>query len=166
MAKPVLLGRISGFFGVRGWVKVYSYTEPREAVLDYGSWLLEKDGDWQTVRPVDGKRHGKTVIVKLEGYDDRDQAAALLDCEFGVDREQMPEPDEGTYYFSDLEGLEVEHRDGKRLGLVANVMETGANDVLVVRDNGTERLIPFITGDVVKDVDLDAGLIRVDWEWD
>ena len=166
MAKPVLLGRISGFFGVKGWVKLYSYTEPREAVLDYENWVLERDGQWQTVKPVEGQRHGKTVIVKLEGIDDRDAAAPLLGCEFGVMREHMPEPDEGTYYFSDLEGLEVVHRDGTSLGSVARVMETGANDVLVVQGDGTERLIPFVTGHVVEVVDLDEGVIRVDWEWD
>ena len=166
MTKPVLLGRISGFFGVKGWVKVYSYTEPREAILDYGDWLLDRNGDWQTFVPVEGKRHGKTVIAKLEGIDDRDQAAELLDCEIGIRREHLPEPEQGTYYFSDLEGLEVEHLDGSRLGAVAYVLETGANDVLVLKDGDKERLVPFVVDRVIREVNLDEGVIRVDWEWD
>jgi len=159
------MGRISGFFGVRGWVKVYSYTDPREAVLDYGNWLVGRAGEWRPLALIDGKRHGKTVIAKLEGIDDRDDAAALIDCEIGIRREDLPEPDEGKFYFSDLEGLRVEHIDGKRLGRVAHVLETGANDVLVVRDGETERLIPFVADSVIRDVDLAGGVIHVDWEW-
>ncbi|MDJ0941650.1 MAG: ribosome maturation factor RimM [Woeseiaceae bacterium] len=166
MEEPVLLGRVSGFFGVRGWVKVYSYTDPREAVLDYPHWLIKRGGNWETHTLAEGKRHGKTVIARLEGFDDRDQATSLLDCDIAVRREDLPEPDEGHYYFSDLEGLEVVHQDCKALGRVAYLLETGANDVLVVRDGETERLIPFVAGDVIKDVDLAAGLIRVDWDWD
>ena len=160
------MGRISGFFGVRGWVKVYSYTEPREGVLDYRTWLVGSAGKWRPMALVDGKRHGKTVIAKLEGIDDRDDAAALIDCDIGVRRDDLPEPDEGRFYFSDLEGLSVEHIDGTRLGQVAYVMETGANDVLVVRDGDAERLIPFVVDRVVKDVDIAGGVVHVDWEWD
>ena len=166
MAEPVLMGRVSGHFGVKGWVKVYSYTEPREALLSYGHWLIRRDEGWQALRVLDGKRHGKTVIAKLEGFSDRDEAAAIIDCDIGIRREELPEPNEGQYYFSDLEGLEVEHVDGSGLGRVATILETGANDVLVVRDGKTERLIPFVTDQVVRSVDLDAGVIHVDWEWD
>ena len=166
MTEPVLMGRISGFFGVKGWVKVYSYSEPREALLNYRRWLVRKDDGWETVELLDGKRHGKTVIAKLEGFDDRDAAQALIDADIGIRREELPELDEGTYYFRDLEGLRVEHLDGRGLGHVASVMETGANDVLVVRDDDAERLIPFVTDRVVREVDLAEGIIRVDWEWD
>lgn len=166
MAEPVLMGRVSGHFGVQGWVKVYSYTEPREALLAYRNWLIRRGEAWQAIKLVDGKRHGKTVIAKLEGFSDRDQAATLIDCDIGVRREELPEPEEGTFYFSDLEGLRVEHMDGSSLGLVASILETGANDVLVVRDGDSERLIPFVADRVIKQVDLEAGTIHVDWEWD
>jgi 16S rRNA processing protein RimM len=166
MAEPVLMGRVSGHFGVKGWVKVYSYTEPREALLAYPSWLVRQGESWLAIKLEEGKRHGKTVIAKLEGYSDRDQAAALIDCDIGIRRDELPELEEGQYYFSDLEGLRVEHVDGSSLGLVTNILETGANDVLVVRTDDTERLIPFIVGQVVQSVDLEAGVIRVDWEWD
>lgn len=161
----MILGRISGLFGVKGWVKVFSYTEPREALLDYDALLLKRDSRWQTTRLVEGQRHGKTVIVRFDGCDDRDEAEKLLGCDIGVMREAMPEPEEGSYYFSDLKGLRVVQRDGTELGEVADVMETGANDVLVVKGD-KERLIPFVTEEVILGVDLDKGEIRVDWEWD
>jgi len=165
LTQPVILGRIVGLFGVRGWIKVYSYTEPREAVLDYRDWLLGRDGDWQRVELAEGKRHGKAVIARLEGIDDRDAAAELIGSDIGVDRDALPEPEEGHYYWADLEGLAVVHRDGSELGRVACLLATGANDVLVV-DGPVERLIPFVPGTVILDVDLAAGVIHVDWEWD
>ena len=162
---PVVLGRISGLYGVKGWIKVFSYTDPREAVLEYREWLVRRDGDWKVLQLAEGKRHGKTVIARLDGIDDRDVAASYVDCDIGVPRTAMPEPDDGSYYWSDLEGLEVVHRDGRQLGTVAYVMETGANDVLVTKGDA-ERLIPFVIDEVVLDVDLDNGVISVDWEWD
>lgn len=162
---PVVLGRISGLFGVQGWVKVYSYTDPREAVLEYREWLVRRNSDWQAMQVAEGKRHGKTVIARLDGVDDRDGAATLLGCDIGVSRTAMPDPDDGSFYWSDLEGMEVVNRDGTALGSVAYVMETGANDVLVT-EGDTERLIPFVIDEVVLDVDLDKRVILVDWEWD
>jgi 16S rRNA processing protein RimM len=165
LTQPVILGRVVGLFGVRGWIKVYSYTEPREAVLDYREWLLCRDGTWQPVELAEGKRHGKAVIARLAGIADRDAAAELLGSDIGVHRDALPDPGEGQYYWADLEGLTVVHKDGTELGKVAGLMATGANDVLVV-DGPVERLIPFVPGTVILDVDLDAGVIRVDWEWD
>ena len=165
MPVPVVLGRISGFFGVRGWVKVYSYTEPREAVLSYKRWLLSKNGEWQAATVAEGKRHGKTVIARLDGVDDRDQAADLIGRDIGVPRDELPETDEGEYYWSDLEGLRVVRKDGSVIGEVSYLLETGANDVMVI--NGErEHLVPFVKDEVVLDVDIAGGVIRVDWEWD
>ena len=164
-SEPIVLGRISGLFGVRGWVKVYSYTEPREAVLDYGHWLLRRDGAWQPAEVAEGQRHGKTVIARVDGFDNRDDAATLIGNEIAVPREALPETEEGHYYWSDLEGLAVERKDGEKLGTVTQLMETGANDVMVI-EGDRERLVPFVMGDVVIDVDLAAGVITVDWDWD
>jgi len=165
LRQPVILGRIVGLFGIRGWLKVHSYTEPREALLDFRDWLLNRDGDWQRFGLVEGRRHGKGIVVRLQGIDERDAAAELLDSDIGVDRDALPEAEEGQYYWADLEGLTVVHKDGTQLGKVAYLMATGANDVLVV-DGPVERLIPFVPGTVILDVDLVAGVIRVDWEWD
>ena len=159
------MGRITGLFGVRGWVKVYSYTQPREAVLNYDRWLLGRKDGWQEATVAEGQRHGKTIIARLDGYVDRDQAAGLVGADIGVPREAMPETESDQYYWSDLEGLRVLHRDGTELGRVAYMLETGANDVMVVQGE-QERLIPFVLDKVVLGVDLDKGEIEVDWEWD
>ena len=164
--KPVIVGRISGLFGVRGWVKIHSFTDPREAILDYRDWLVEAGGEWQSIAVAEGKPHGKTIIARLEGIDDRDIAAGYVQASIGIHRSQLPETADGEYYWSDLEGLTVRKEDGTVLGTVARLLETGANDVLVVREADREVLVPFIPGQVVKDVDLDKGLIDVDWEWD
>jgi len=144
---------------------VYSYTEPREAVLNYDRWLLTGNNGWQEATVAEGQRHGKTVIVRINGYDDRDQAAGLIGTEIGVPRDELPETDSDHYYWSDLEGLSVVHRDGTELGKVDHLLETGANDVMVVKGE-TERLVPFVMDKVVLGVDLAKGEIRVDWEWD
>ena len=163
--QPVVLGRISGLFGVKGWVKVYSYTEPREAVLNYGRWLLSANGGWREATVAEGQRHGKTIIARIDGYIDRDQAAELVGTDIGVPRDEMPDTESGEYYWSDLEGLTVVHRDGTELGRVDHLIETGANDVMVVKGE-QERLIPFVMDKVILGVDLDKGEIEVDWEWD
>ncbi len=163
--KPVVLGRISGLFGVKGWLKIRSYTDPREAILDYEGWLIEQDGTWKTVEAVEGKRHGKTVIVRLAGVEDRDAAAGYVNTVIAVSRDKLPATGDKEYYWSDLEGLQVLGQDGRLLGRVAYLLETGANDVLVVQGD-KETLIPFIVGDVVKNVDLAKGEIHVSWDWD
>jgi 16S rRNA processing protein RimM len=160
-----VLGRISGVFGVRGWVKIYSYTDPREAVLSYESWLLAHDGDWQAAKVAEGQRHGKAVVARIDGFDDRDQAAALIGKDIAVTRDALPDTEDGQYYWQDLEGLTVLRSDGSKLGTVAYLLETGAHDVLVVAGD-VERLIPFVMDEVVIDVDLAKGVISVDWEWD
>ena len=160
-----MLGRVSGLFGVKGWVKVFSYTQPREAILDYGRWFVKRQGEWQAAAISEGKRHGKSVIVHLEGVDDRDEAAALVDCDIAVDRAAMPDADDGSYYWADLEGLKVVRRDGTELGNVAYLMETGANDVMVVQGD-RQRLVPFVREQYVKRVDLEHDVVVVDWDPD
>lgn len=171
--KPVTLGRISGLYGVRGWVKVFSYTEPREALLDYKEWLVGVRGTWATVTLAEGKTHGKSLVARLEGTDDRDSAARFVGADIAVMRECMPEAGQGEYYWADLEGLQVRHRDGRMLGRVACMLATGAHDVMVVRRDGAggsngerEVLIPFVLEKFVLGVDLDKKVIDVDWEWD
>ena len=163
--QPVVLGRITGLFGVKGWVKVYSYTVPREAVLDYGRWLLSRKDGCREATVAEGQRHGKSIIARLEGYTDRDQAAELIGTDIVVPRDELPGTDPGEYYWSDLEGLTVVHRDGTVLGKVAYLLETGANDVMVL-EGEQERLVPFVMDEVVLGVDFARGVIDVDWEWD
>lgn len=164
-SKPVILGRVTGLYGVKGWIKVHSYTEPREAILDYKDWLLLRDGDRQSVKLAEGKRQGKAVIARIDGVDDRDDAAGYVGNDIAVPRERLPDTGRGEFYWADLEGLQVVHSDGRILGKVAYLLATGANDVLVVHGD-EEILIPFVQEEVIKDVDLAAGVINVDWEWD
>lgn len=158
----VVLGRITGLFGVRGWVKLFSETEPRDGVLTYSPWYLRRDGEWVAHRLAEGKRHGKGVVVRLEGYDDRDRARDLIGREIAVLREQLPAAGAEEYYWADLIGLEVSTSDGVELGRVDHLLETGANDVLVV-EGERQRLIPFVAP-VVVEVDRDNGRLVVDWD--
>jgi 16S rRNA processing protein RimM len=168
----VLVGRVSSPFGIKGWVKISSYTQPLENILDYGPWQLRNSNSGEAVRVVElqeGKAHGKGLVAKLPGVDNRDQAELLKGLEILVAREQLPEIEEGRYYWADLEGLQVETVDGKSLGWVDHMMEAGAADVMVVcgEDKDKKRcLIPFIRDEVIRNVDLKAGVIRVDWEDD
>ena len=169
----VPLGKISGLFGVKGWVKIYSNTQPRENILQYSPWYLKIDGQWQEYPLLEGKPHGKGVIAHLSGCDDRDIAAELIGAQIAIKREQLPDTEEGEYYWSDLKGLKVVNLEGVELGKVASMFETGSNDVMVVHETaktggnkGKERLIPYVTGDVIHEVNLEEGLITVDWEAD
>lgn len=160
-----MLGRITGIFGTRGWVKVWSYTEPAANILDYRRWQVSTPTGWVPVEVVDGQRQGKNMIVHLRGCDDRDQARAYMGAEVAVGRDELPELASGEYYWTDLEGLRVVNQDGVELGTVESLLETGANDVLVVKGE-RERLIPYLPDRVVMAVDLAHGLLRVDWDPD
>jgi 16S rRNA processing protein RimM len=144
---------------------VYSYTQPRENIIQYQPWQLNQGGDWQPRQVAEGQRHGKGVIARLAGCEDRDQAMLLMGTEIGIRRDQLPAPEPGEYYWSDLQGLEVVTEKGDSLGRVDHLIETGANDVLVVKGD-RERLIPFVMQQVVTRVDLGAGTIQVDWDKD
>jgi len=159
----VEVGRISGLYGVRGWVKVFSYTDPRENVVDYGPWYLRGPQGMAEMRVAEGRAHGKGVVVRLEGYDDREQARGLIGREILVRRDQFPPAEPGEYYWSDLVGLRVVTTAGVELGMVDHLLETGANDVLVVKGE-RERLIPFVPEQVVTEVDLAGKRLTVDWD--
>lgn len=159
------IGKIAGVFGVKGAVKVFSYTEPRENILKYPVWHLKKGTDNKEVRLLSGQRQGKSVVVRLGGVIERDQAAELNGWEILIERSQLPPVAEGEYYWADLEGLSVVTTQGVDLGIVDYLLETGANDVLVVKSE-RERLIPFLRDQTIKLVDLSQGKIVVDWDPD
>jgi len=159
----IALGRINGHFGVKGWVKIYSYTKPREQIVAYPTWWLRLGREWRSIKVLEGKAQAKTVIARLEGIDSREQAEVLIGAEIAINRDQLQPVAEGEYYWVDLIGLQVETLSGESLGVVEDLMETGANDVLVIRGE-RERLIPFVQGQFVKEVDLKAGKMRVDWD--
>jgi len=160
--KLVTLGRISGVFGVRGWVKVHSYCEPRANIVGFGVWTVRQRGEERTVEIEDGRAQGARVVAKLRGVDDRDHARALVGAEIVVERTALPKCEPGEYYWTDLEGLTVVTPGGARLGAVDHLVATGGHDVLVLAGQ-PERLIPFVPGAVIRSVDLDARVIVADW---
>ena len=132
-----------------------------EAILGYRPWLLGEQKN--PVKIVDGRKQGKGLVALLPGFEDREQAIKLVGQQIFVERDQLPPTVEGEYYWTDLEGLEVHTTNGDVLGRVEKLMETGANDVLVIRGE-REHLVPFVQGQYVKRVDLEGGLIEVDWD--
>ncbi|MHB8623527.1 MAG: ribosome maturation factor RimM [Sulfuricaulis sp.] len=170
MTKPsgtdglVLFGRISGLFGVQGWVKVFSHARPREAIIGYSPWLVKISGDWREIIVEEGRAQGKGVVAKLAGVDDRDQASGLIGAEIAVKLAQLAPLKKGEYYWAQLVGLEVINLAGQGFGKVSHLFDSGANDVLVIR-NGRERWLPA-TANVIREVNLEAGVIRVDWDAD
>lgn len=157
----VPIGRINGLYGVRGWLKVFSHTQPRDNILNYSPWLIQ-DKEWVL---AEGKAHGKGIVVKLSGIDDRDAAACLIGSDIYIRRNQLQPLAEDEYYWLDLIGMQVQTVEGIPLGKVASLFETGANDVMVVQGE-RERLLPWLPDSVIVTVDCQARSITVDWDPD
>lgn len=166
----IVLGKITAPYGIKGWVKVFSFTEPMDQILDYGQWLLRQDGVLSKATIKGGRSHGKGMVAQLVEVADRNDAERVSGSEILVSRDQLPELDQGEYYWFELEGLRVSNREGVDLGVVSHLISAGgANDVLVVQGDEhsvdrEERLIPYLPDQGVTDVDMAAGLIKVDWD--
>jgi len=164
----IILGHLAGAYGVKGWVRVYSETSPIDNILRYSPWYLESrqdSGQWHSVKLIAGRRQGKGIVAQIQGCDDRDRAAEMRGIRIAVHAEQLPDLGSDEYYWRDLIGLEVVNQQGIRLGRVDSLMETGSNDVLVV-EGDRERLIPYLPGSVVIEVDTDQKRLLVDWDED
>jgi 16S rRNA processing protein RimM len=160
----VVLGRIGAPFGVRGWVKVQSYTDPPEGVVNYLPWDLARNGSLGAWAVMDWKAAGGQLAVRLEGVDTREAAQALTGAEVRVERAALPPTAPGVYYWDDLVGLEAATPDGVPLGLVAGILELPAHPVLVLRGD-RERLVPLVPERLV-DVDLGNRRLTLDWHPD
>lgn len=160
----IRIGHIIGAQGINGWVKVFSDTSPRENILNYSPWKIQMGDRLETVG-FHGRLQGKNVVAKLAGIEDREAASQLSGSKICILAQQLPKLDKGEYYWSDLIGLEVESLKAEPLGTIESMMETGANDVMVLQGD-RERLIPFVMEDVVKDIDLDNRRLVVDWKPD
>lgn len=161
----IIVGQVSGLFGTRGWMKIFSYTRPRTNIASFDLWYLQRAGEWRAFRPAEARAQGSGVIARLEGVDDRDAAAAYVRSVIAVERTQLPALPAGEFYWSELLGLRVENLAGESLGVVSTLLENGAHDVLEVVGD-TTRLIPYVRGVYVVDIDPAAGLLRVDWHRD
>lgn len=162
--EAVCVGHILGAQGVKGEVRVFSNTDPRENIVSYSPWLVEVDGKKETIE-VNGRLQGKNVIASLAGVEDRDSATALVGSKIYILPEQLPKLDDDEYYWSDLIGMEVKSLQAEVLGTIESMMETGASDVMVLKGD-KERLIPFVMEDIVREIDLVNRQMIVDWQAD
>lgn len=167
--KPMIIGRLGAVYGIKGWIKVNSFTEIPEGIFDYSPWLIQHKGEWVEVTLSDYKRHGKGLIAKLKGFDQREETQALTGADIAIHAEQLPELEE-DYYWRDLIGCTVVTTQGYDLGKITDMMETGSNDVIVIKANATdafgkkERLLPFLEEQVIINVDITAKRIEVNWD--
>lgn len=165
--RRVTLGRVVGAYGVKGWVKVISSTRPERNILDYSRWWIAK-GEGYEAKLLEGRVHGRGLVAQISGRDglpitDRNISESLIGSEIQVERSALPPAGDGQYYWHDLIGLKVQSEQGDALGEVTEITSNGAQDILVVKDAETERLIPFVQDHIIKSVDIDQGLIVADW---
>lgn len=172
--RRVTLGRVAGVYGVKGWIKVYSYTRPAQNILKYRRWWLVH-GDGFEAQLLAGKVQGSSLVAQIgdaegKAIEDRDVAAGFIGAEIQVERSEMPKLPDGQFYWADLLGLKVENTDGVPLGAVVDVTSNGAQDILVIveqqGDAKTERLIPFVCPQIVREVDMPGGRIICEWQPD
>lgn len=164
MTDRVIVGRFGSPFGVRGWIKIYSYTDPIENILKYPHWQIEINSTWQPVLIESIKKQAKGIIAKIKDYESPEEVRTFTNHSIAIYRHELPALPHDEYYWSDLTGLKVLTTTGTELGLVDSLLETGANDVFVVKGDRT-RLIPYTTQVVIK-IDLNEKTIVVDWDPD
>lgn len=164
----VVLGKIVSVHGIRGAVKVYSFTDPIDNILDYKKWILRKGQEQKVVKLLAGRLQGKVLVAELENLTDREEARKLAEFEICVVKDELPTLANDEYYWYQLQGLKVINQQHQLLGIVDHLLETGANDVLVVKPcidsiDDRERLLPYIDQCVLT-VDLAAKKLQVDWD--
>jgi len=162
--KKLLVGKINGFFGLQGWVKVFSYTNPRTNILNYSPWSIKVDGNFQSIDIANGREQSKTIVAHIKGIDNREDSQKFIGQDIYINKEQLPELTQGEYYWHELIGFDVINKDEEQLGTVDYFVETGANDVLVVKGK-KEYWIPYIEPFLVS-IDSKNNKILVDWDKD
>jgi 16S rRNA processing protein RimM len=163
----ISVGRIGGAHGVRGWMKIMSYTRPKQNIFNYSPWLIKVNKTWHQIEIEEFQQRGERLLVKLPDIDNPEDARHYMNCDIAIKREQLPSLNEGEYYWHDLIGLDVFNQDETSLGRIKEITETGANDVLVVCQEGEDKkniLIPLVMDVYVKKVDLIANKMNVDWQ--
>ena len=159
----VVMGRVVGAQGLQGWLKVQAFTEHLDSLIDYDFWQLGNDKHpWREYKVLECNPHTKVLVAKLEGVADRTAAEKFKGLLIAIPRSKLPPQAENEYYWSDLIGMKVINQSNETLGTVESLLETGANDVLCVRNEKSEILIPFLNA-VVQQVSLEERIIRVDW---
>jgi len=164
MGQKVVVGSIGAPHGVRGWVRVNSFTEPADNLFSYQLLLEAGNDNWQPIKVEKMQPHGNVFVAKLANVDDRDQAALITNAKIAVQREDLPELANDEFYWNDLMGLTVYNQDDIKLGQVVDFFATGANDVIVVRGESGEHLIPYVPEMFILDVNLETKQIKVLWD--
>ncbi|MCF7488175.1 ribosome maturation factor RimM [Vibrio sp. A2-1] len=166
----IVMGKLGSTYGIRGWLKVFSYTDNAESIFDYSPWYLNQKGKWVEYKVESWKRHGQGYVCKLAGLDVREDAQLMTNFEIAIDPASLPELSEDEFYWRELFGMQVFTTKGYDLGEVSDLLETGSNDVLVIKANlkdafgQKERLVPYLEEQVIKKVDREARRIEVDWD--
>ncbi|MCC5855374.1 MAG: ribosome maturation factor RimM [Idiomarina sp.] len=171
-SERVVLGSIGAVYGIKGWVRITSYTEEAAGIFDYGPWFIGRDSQWQQAEVSQWRWHNKSLVAKFSGVEDRDAAAQLTGMDIAIPVDQLPELEENEFYWRDLTGMRVLNTEGYDMGVVSHLLSTVANDVLVVTANSKdafgkrERLIPFLQSQYIVKVDTASRVITVDWPAD
>ncbi|MBT3277588.1 MAG: ribosome maturation factor RimM [Candidatus Thioglobus sp.] len=160
--KRLLIGQINGLFGVQGWVKLFSYANPRKNILSYKPWHIEVDGVWTTLEAIKGREQGKTIVAQLKGVNDREVARNYIGTELYIERSQLPKLPEGKYYWDELTNLEVINTNNILLGKISYMVDTGSNSVMVINGDN-EHWVPYIEPFLIS-IDMDKRQILVDWD--
>lgn len=164
----VIVGRFGRAHGIKGFILVNSYTDPRTNILDYDGWQVYFDKTWQPVQLLNVEIHDKHILVKVKGFSERELAMTLTNCDIRVPKDQLPTLKKDEFYWHDLIGLQVINQEGKPFGQVTEILPTGSNDVLVIQGETDSKpyLIPYLLGQFIIDINLEIKQIIVDWDFD
>ncbi len=164
-SEKINIGKINGFHGVKGFIKVFSETRPREGILEYKRFYIKRNAnEWQELEVEVGQKHSKHILLKFKDYDSKDAVEALLGQELFIDKEDLPELSDDEVYWVDLYGLKVFNHEDILLGVIEDIFETGANDVIAVKGEYGEILIPYSLEYIIMEINLEEGYIQIDWD--
>lgn len=164
---PLIVGRIGRIYGVKGWLKIFSFTRPTKNIFSYSPWFLKINDTSHAINFEKFRKHGEDFLVKFLGIDNPEDASHYINHDIVITEEQLPQLNDGEHYWRDLISLKVINQNGFLLGKVTDLIETGANDVFVVTNNDKHKiLIPYVKGLYIRNIDLRTQTINVDWEVD
>ncbi len=159
----IAVGKIGTAYGVKGWIKIVSFTESITSILDYHPWYIEDNNTWKPIKVTDAKAYGKGIIAKFASFDAPETVRVLTGKKIAIQRSQLATLKKNEYYWADLEGLTVINQDDKVLGKIIFLLETGSNDVLVVKGD-KEHAVPYLLDEVITSIDLTKKIMRVNWD--
>ncbi|HCA90000.1 MAG: 16S rRNA processing protein RimM [Legionellaceae bacterium] len=160
----VILGCFGRVHGIKGFITVHSYTHPKETILDYHQWYINLTDCWEPIATSCRQLTSKNILVKIDGYENREAGMLLTNRKIAVERHKLPTLPDNEFYWHELIGLEVLNQHQTKIGWVSDILATGSNDVLVVTNDNSRLLVPYLLNDVVKSVDLISKTMVIDWD--